>query len=56
MNAAKMEKRSLTPRRGVAVEFRRTNCVSLRRSNPNLRLGPCQRPSLPDEREESIER
>jgi hypothetical protein len=56
MNAANLEKRSLARSAGRALEFRRTNCVSLRRSNPNLRLGPCQRISLPDEREESIER
>jgi hypothetical protein len=56
MNAAKLEKRSVAPLGGVTIEFRRANCVSLHRSNPNLRLGPCQRPSLPDEREESIER
>jgi hypothetical protein len=42
MNAAKLEKRSLTPLGGVSIELRRTNCVSLHRSNPNLRPVPCQ--------------
>jgi hypothetical protein len=56
MNAFNLQKRLLLPPRGGVVELRPTNCVSLRRSNPNLRLGPGQRTSLPDEREESIER
>jgi hypothetical protein len=36
--------------------LRAENCVTFPASNPNLRLGPCMRTSLPDEREESIER
>jgi hypothetical protein len=56
MTAANLEKRSLLRFAESRPTFRPTNCGSLRRSNPNLRLGPCPRISLPDEREESIER
>jgi hypothetical protein len=55
MNASVLVK-GLAGREAPSDSLRVANGVSLRVSNPHLRLGPCTPVWLPDEREESIER
>jgi hypothetical protein len=55
MNASVLVRVSANPRCGLSGTLRVANGVSLRVSNPHLRLGPCTPLWLPDERVESIE-